>query len=84
MDLKKGKERNTRFTYVHNFWNFHVYLNIFFSSAFLGLPLWHMEAPWLGVESELQLLAYTTSTAIPDPSCACDLHAPWLMAMRDP
>ena len=27
-----------------------------------------MEVPRLGVESELELLAYTTATAIPDPS----------------
>ena len=33
-----------------------------------------MEVPRLGVESELQLLAYTTTTATPDPSCVCNLH----------
>jgi len=33
-----------------------------------------MEVPRLGVESELQLLAYTTATAMPDPSCVCSLH----------
>ena len=27
---------------------------------FLGTRLWHVEVPELGVESELQLLAYTT------------------------
>ena len=32
---------------------------------FLGPRLWHMEVPRLGVKSELQLLAYTTSTATP-------------------
>ena len=31
-----------------------------------------MEVPRLGVESELQLPAYTTVTAIRDPSCICD------------
>ena len=31
-------------------------------------------APRLGVESELQLLVYTTATAMPDPSHICDLH----------
>ena len=31
-----------------------------------------MEVPRLGVESELQLLAYTT--AMPDPSHICNLH----------
>ena len=33
-----------------------------------------MEVPSLGVESELQLLAYTTATATQNPSCFCDLH----------
>lgn len=28
----------------------------------------------LGVESELQLLAYITATATRDPSLVCDLH----------
>ena len=28
----------------------------------------------LGVESELQLLAYTTATATQDPSCVCNPH----------
>jgi len=33
-----------------------------------------MEASRLGVESDLQLLAYTTATATQDPSHVCDLH----------
>ena len=33
-----------------------------------------MEFPRLGVESELQLLAYTTATATQDPHCVCSLH----------
>ena len=33
-----------------------------------------MEFPRLGVELELQLLAYATSTATQDPSHVCDLH----------
>ena len=33
-----------------------------------------MEVPRLGVESELQLLAYTIATETPDPSRVCDLH----------
>ena len=32
-----------------------------------------MEVPRLGVESELQLLAYTTATATLDPSCMYSL-----------
>ena len=35
------------------------FLNFFF----LGPYLWHMEVPRLGVESELQVLAYATTTA---------------------
>ena len=33
-----------------------------------------MEIPRLGVESELQLLAYTTTIATQDPSHVWDLH----------
>ena len=33
-----------------------------------------MDIPRLGVELELQLLAYATATAMQDPSCICDLH----------
>ena len=42
--------------------------------VFLGLHLWHMEVPRIGVQSELQLPAYVTATATQDPSCVCDLH----------
>jgi len=33
-----------------------------------------MKAPRPGVESELQLLGYTTATAMQDLSLVCDLH----------
>ena len=33
-----------------------------------------MEVPRLGVESEVQLLTYTTATTTPDPSLIYDLH----------
>ena len=39
----------------------------FFFFCFLGLNLWHMKVPRLGVESELQLPATVTATAMPDP-----------------
>ena len=43
--------------------------------AILGPTLQHMEVPRLGVESELQMPAYATATAMTrDPSLACDLH----------
>ena len=53
-------------------WYSIVYMyHIFF---FLRPNLWHMEIPRLGVELELQLPAYTTNSAMPDPSCICNLH----------
>ena len=42
--------------------------------CFLGPHLWHMEAPRLGVESELQLPAYTTAIATRDLSHIYNLH----------
>ena len=42
-----------------------LWMSLFF--FFLGLHPWHMEVPRLGIESELQLSAYTTATATPDP-----------------
>ena len=46
----------------------------FFPFFFLGLYPWHMEVPRLGVKLELQLLAYTTVTAMLDLSHVFDLH----------
>ena len=46
----------------------------FFFFSFLGLRLWHMEVPRLGVQSELQLPAYTTTTATWGLSHVFDLH----------
>ena len=36
-------------------------LFFFFFCLFLGPHLWHREVPWLGLELQLQLLAYTTA-----------------------
>ena len=47
--------------------------------CFLGLHPWHMEVPMLGVQLELQLLAYTTATATQDPSHVCDLKILFLI-----
>ena len=53
--------------------------------CFLGLHTWHMEVPRLGVESELQLLAYTTATAPWDPSRVFDLYySSWQRRIPDP
>ena len=47
-----------------------------FFFSFLGLHPWHTEIPRLG--GELELLAYTITTATWDPSCLCDLyHSSW-------
>ena len=47
--------------------------NFFFSFVSLGPHPQHMEVPRLVVKMELQLLAYTTDTAMWDPSRICDL-----------
>jgi len=46
----------------------------FFYFIFLFLGNWHMEIPRPGVQSELQLPAYTTATATWGLSHICDLH----------
>ena len=48
---------------------FPISANVTPSSTFLylGPKVWHMEVPSLGAESEVQLSAYTTATATPDP-----------------
>ena len=56
---------------------------LFFS--FLGLHPQHMEVPRLGVEFELQLPAFATATAMPDPCCVCDLcHSSWQCQILNP
>ena len=45
-----------------------------FVFAFLGQHPWHMDVPRLGVKSQLQLPAYTTATAMQDPSHVFDLY----------
>ena len=42
--------------------------------CFLGLHVWHMEVPRLGVKSELQLPICTTATATRDLTHICDLY----------
>ena len=52
------------------------YFLSFFFLVYLGPHSWYIEVPRLGVESELQLSAYTTATATAtlDLSYICDLH----------
>ena len=54
------------------------FLAFVFVIFLLGLQLRHMEVPRLGVESELQLPAYTTATATQGLSFVCELrHSLW-------
>ena len=46
------------------------FLSFFF--ALYGHAYKYIEVPGLGVESDVQSLAYTTATAMPDTSCICD------------
>ena len=43
-----------------------IFFYFIFIFCFLGLHLQNMDVPRLGVESKLQLPAYTTATAMPD------------------
>ena len=58
---------------------------LFFVFAFLGSHPWHMEVPKPGVESELQVPAYTTATAMWDLSCVFDsYHSSWQLGILSP
>ena len=57
----------------------------FFPFFLLWLHPWHMEDPRLGVETELQLPAYTTATAMPGLSLVCGLHhSSWQCRILNP
>ena len=57
----------------------------FFVAVFLGLHLQHMEIPKLGIELELQLLAYAPAMATWDPSHIFDLYrSSWQCWMLNP
>ena len=51
-------------------------MDILFCFVFCSLEphLRHMDVPRLAVESGLQLPAYTTAIATPDPNSVCDLY----------
>ena len=72
--LKELKGRKNKYTITAG--DFCLFLLFRARGAAYGVPR-------LGVESELQLLAYTTAKAILDPSCVCDLHSQ-LTARPDP
>ena len=57
----------------------------FFCCCFLRPHLQHMEVPRLGVELELQLPTYATTTAMWDPSHDCNLHhSSWQCQIPNP
>ena len=61
--------------FVFAFWNAELFFFFFFFLfVFLRLLAGHMEVPRPGVESEIQLLAYVTATAMQDQSRIYDLH----------
>ena len=67
MSRKRWKISDVR---VFGFWGFFVLFFVGFCFVcFLWTHLQHMEAPRLGVKSELSPLAYTTATAVLDLSC---------------
>ena len=65
--------RNSVMCYWFKF-TFFFFFFFFFFFLLLGPHPLHMEVPRLGVEWKLQLPAYTTTTAMPDVSCVCNLH----------
>ena len=50
------------------------YFILFILFCLFRATLQHTKVPRLGIKSELQLPAYATATATPDPSCVWDLH----------
>ena len=51
-----------------------IIITFFFFGLFRATPMAYGSSHRLGVESEIQLLAYATATATRDPSHVCDLH----------
>ena len=51
-----------------------IFVCLFVFCCILGPHPRHMEASRLGVQLELQPLAYARASATPDPSSICDLH----------
>ena len=48
------------------FFLFYLFIYLLYF-VFLGIPLWYIEVPRLGVKLQLQLLAYVTAIAKGDP-----------------
>ena len=61
------------------------FLGFFIFFVLLGPLPQYMKVPGLGVQSELQLLTYITTTAMPDPSRVCDPHhSSWQRRILNP
>ena len=60
--------------HVYSLFFLSYFFFFFFFFCFLGLYQQHMEVPRPGIETELQLPAYTTAIAMQDLSHICDLH----------
>ena len=59
--------------------------NFFLFFVFLWPHLWLMNILRPGMESELQLPAYATATAMPYPSCNCDIWCSlWQLLLLNP
>ena len=77
---KSTKKRITA-TRILGIWElFFLTVCIYLFICFLGPHPWHMGVPRLGVQLELQLLAYATVTTTQDLSSICNLHHSTLMA----
>ena len=70
-----------KYVEMNLYWETNV-LFIYLFSFFLGPHLQHVEVPGLGIELELQQLAYTKATATPDLDCL--LPIPQFAATLDP
>ena len=73
---KKVRKWDIDYTYfiIHIIHYTHTHTHTHTHNFFLGSHLQHMKAPRLGVELELQLLAYPADATMPDQSCICDQH----------
>ena len=70
----KKKRRNSVQKFIILPQKFTHSLLFFCLVCFLGPHPQHMEIPRQGVQSELQLMDYSTATATQDPSHLCNLH----------
>ena len=85
--IKFNKHNENCFPISFSFLSCNNNLTLFHENffSFVQLHLQHMGVPRVGVKSELQLPAYTTATATPDPSHVCDLHhSSWQCWIRNP